>query len=152
MALERSPAISLLLRRYDDPTYKSESGSADRNWCLGYMMKESGAFPPCFADRGLGETLELYFQICSILNTNEGMAIMAATLANGGLNPMSGKRVFTPDQVRNVLPIKDHPRRGDRRRTSSATGACLLARAPRALEPPYLGYDPTEFHKSPQTV
>ena len=24
---------------YDDATYKSESASADRNWCLGYMMK-----------------------------------------------------------------------------------------------------------------
>jgi glutaminase len=88
---------------YDDPTYKSESGSADRNWCLGYMMKGSGAFPPCFST--LDDTLELYFQVCSILNTNEGMAIMAATLANGGLNPLTGKRVFSADHVRNALPI-----------------------------------------------
>jgi glutaminase len=88
---------------YDDETYKSESGSADRNWCLGYMMKESGAFPPCFSD--LGDTLELYFQICSILNTNSAMSIMASTLANGGLNPISGDRVFAADHVRNVLPV-----------------------------------------------
>lgn len=88
---------------YDDPTYKSESGSADRNWCLGYMMKGSGAFPPCFTT--LSDTLELYFQVCSILNTNDGMAIMAATLANGGLNPLTGKRVFSADHVRNALPI-----------------------------------------------
>eukprot|EP00040_Diaphanoeca_grandis_P025613 m.142145 g.142145 ORF g.142145 m.142145 type:complete len:664 (+) comp30233_c1_seq1:245-2236(+) len=88
---------------YDDPTYKSESGSADRNWCLGYMMKESGAFPPCFSS--LSDTLELYFQICSIMSTNEAMAIMSATLANGGLNPLSGDRVFAPDHIRNVLPI-----------------------------------------------
>ena len=88
---------------YDDPTYKSESGSADRNWCLGYMMKGSGAFPPCFTT--LDDTLELYFQVCSILNTNDGMAIMASTLANGGLNPLTGKRIFSADHVRNVLPI-----------------------------------------------
>ena len=30
---------------YDDTTYKSESVTADRNWCLVYMMKESQSFP-----------------------------------------------------------------------------------------------------------
>jgi len=49
---------------YDDETYKSESGSADRNWCLGFMMRESGSWPPCFSYNGtksLNDTLELYF-------------------------------------------------------------------------------------------
>ena len=32
---------------YDDDTYKSESATADRNWCLGYMMKECNAWPDC---------------------------------------------------------------------------------------------------------
>ena len=88
---------------YDDETYRSESATADRNWCLGYMMKECNAWPPCFT--GLEDTLELYFQICSILNTGRGMATMAATLANGGLNPMSGKRVVAPQHVRCALPL-----------------------------------------------
>jgi len=88
---------------YDDATYKSESATADRNWCLGYMMKESQAFPPCFTD--LGETLELYFQICSTLSTCRAMANMAATLANGGLNPITGVRTFEADHVRCALPI-----------------------------------------------
>jgi glutaminase len=88
---------------YDDDTYKSESATADRNWCLAYMMKEKGAFPPCF--NNLSETLELYFQICSILNTNRAMSIMAATLANGGLNPRTSERVFSADHVRSALPL-----------------------------------------------
>ena len=88
---------------YDDATYKSESETADRNWCLGYMMKECNAWPPCFT--GLEDTLELYFQICSILNTGRGMATMAATLANGGLNPMSGLRVVASQHVRCALPL-----------------------------------------------
>ena len=88
---------------YDDETYKSESATADRNWCLGYMMKESNAFPPCF--KSLEETLELYFQLCSILATSDAMSVMAATLANGGLNPITGKRVFNPEHIRNVLPL-----------------------------------------------
>jgi glutaminase len=88
---------------YDDATYKSESSTAAGNWCLGYMMKKYNAFPPCFSD--LGETLELYFQICSILSTCKAMSVMAATLANGGLNPVSGDRIFNPEEVRNALPI-----------------------------------------------
>jgi len=88
---------------YDNDTYRSESSTADRNWCLGYMMKEKKAFPACFTN--LSDTLELYFQICSILSTNSAMSIMAATLANGGLNPLTGKRVFSPMQVRCALPL-----------------------------------------------
>lgn len=33
------------------------------------------------------------------------MSNMAATLANGGLNPLTGKRIFSAVNVRNVLPI-----------------------------------------------
>ena len=88
---------------YDDATYKSESATADRNWCLGYMMKERGAFPDCF--KGLDTTLELYFQICSILSTTASMSTMAACLANGGLNPFTGEKVFSASHVRHVLPI-----------------------------------------------
>jgi glutaminase len=67
------------------------------------MMKEKKAFPPCFTN--LTETLEIYFQICSILSTSSAMSVMAATLANGGLNPLSGARVFATEHVRNVLPL-----------------------------------------------
>ena len=88
---------------YDDATYKSESATADRNWCLGYMMKERKSFPDCFTS--LKEVLELYFQICSITATSKGMSVMAATLANGGLNPLTGERVFSAEHVRNTLPL-----------------------------------------------
>lgn len=88
---------------YDDATYRSESSTADRNWCLGYMMKECNAWPPCCTS--LEDTLELYFQICSILNTGRGMSTMAATLANGGVNPVSGVRVVAPEHIRCALPL-----------------------------------------------
>merc|ERR1719267_53657 len=88
---------------YDDATYRSESSTADRNWCLGYMMKECNAWPSCFTS--LEDTLELYFQICSILNTGRGMSTMAATLANGGVNPLSGVRVVAPEHIRCALPL-----------------------------------------------
>lgn len=88
---------------YDHETYLSESSTADRNWCLGFMMKEKHAFPDCFTE--LRANLEVYFQICSILSTNRAMAGMGATLANGGVNPLTGQSIFKPDEVRNVLPI-----------------------------------------------
>ena len=89
---------------YDDATYKSESATADRNWCLGYMMKECGAFDSN-TFTSLEDTLELYFQICSITNTNKSMSTMAASLANGGVNPFTGERVVSPKHVRCVLPL-----------------------------------------------
>ena len=93
---------------FDEPTYKSESATADRNWCLGYMMRERKSWPPCFSYDGtksLSDTLELYFQICSILSTSKCMSITAATMANGGLNPISGHRVCTPESIRHALPL-----------------------------------------------
>ena len=30
---------------YDEATYRGESSTADRNWCLSYMMKETNAWP-----------------------------------------------------------------------------------------------------------
>jgi glutaminase len=88
---------------FDEPTYLSESATADRNWCLAYMMKEKRAYPPCFSS--LSPTLELYFKICSILSTCKAMANMASTLANGGVNPMTGDAVFTSQQIRCALPL-----------------------------------------------
>lgn len=72
------------------------------------MMREGQSWPSFFNYEGTQDvtnTLELYFQICSILSTNKAMSIMGATLANGGLNPISGARVCTPDDVRCALPL-----------------------------------------------
>ena len=51
------------------------------------------------------EVLEFYFQICSIQLTSEALSVVAATLANGGLNPLTRKRVFKPETVRDCLSI-----------------------------------------------
>lgn len=71
---------------FDMATYLSEKGSADRNFALSYFMNEKGAFPE---NTDLQETLELYFQCCSILMNADALSIVAATLANGGVNPLT---------------------------------------------------------------
>ena len=82
--------------------YLSESETAVRNKCLGFMMEEAGAFMP---GTNLLQTLEIYFMNCSIELDCNMMAAVASTLANGGVNPVTGKRVFEQKVVRNTLSL-----------------------------------------------
>jgi glutaminase len=50
-------------------------------------------------------TLALYLQQCSVCVTCQDLAIMAATLANGGVNPATGERALIPHYVRDVLSV-----------------------------------------------
>jgi len=87
---------------FQNSTYMGERATADRNFCLGYMMKEEHAFPEGV---DLVKTLESYFMYCSLEMDAEAMAIVASTLANGGVCPVTGERVFQTKTVQRVLSI-----------------------------------------------
>ncbi len=53
----------------------------------------------------ISRELQFYFQCCSIFVTVEQMSVLAATFSNGGVNPLTGKRVFSPDTVRDCLSL-----------------------------------------------
>ncbi|CAJ0932298.1 unnamed protein product, partial [Mesorhabditis belari] len=88
---------------FNNATFLSERSSADRNHAIAYFLKENKCFPEGVAS--LTETLDFYFQLCSLEATCETMSVMAATLANGGVCPMTGERCIAPGACRDVLSL-----------------------------------------------
>lgn len=82
-------------------TFLAERDTANRNFCLAHMMAESSPFPQDL--KSIQTVLDEYFAYCSLGVSAESMATAAATFANGGLNPISDKRVFSPETVTAVL-------------------------------------------------
>jgi glutaminase len=87
---------------FDNEVYMGERRTADDNYSLAYKMRGNGVFPE---GTDLENTLQLYFQTCSITMNTESMALFAAILANGGISPKSGRQYFTNDIIKNVLCV-----------------------------------------------
>jgi len=86
--------------RFSTSTFLSERETADRNYALAYYMRENGAFPN---GTELEDILEFYMQTCAIELNADMMSVVAATLANGGICPVTGDRVLQTETVRHVL-------------------------------------------------
>jgi glutaminase len=84
----------------DEAIYKSESETGHRNRAIGHMLRNfdiltSDPIP----------SVELYFQQCSVSVTARDLGIMAATLANRGINPVTGKQAIRGEYVESVLSV-----------------------------------------------
>jgi glutaminase len=102
---------------FNNSIYLSEKDTADRNYCLAYMMQEKNAFLKgkngtvardknrTWEQGDLVKNLELYFQFCSLETRILGAGMIAATLANGGIQPWSNKKIFNYATVKRVLSI-----------------------------------------------
>jgi glutaminase len=84
----------------DEAVYASESATGDRNRAIGYLLRNSGVIRD-----DVGAVLEVYFRQCSVLVTARDIAIMAATLANRGINPVTGEQVTTPYAISRTLSV-----------------------------------------------
>jgi glutaminase len=84
----------------DEIVYRSEKETGHRNRAIGHMLRN---FDILTADPDLA--LDAYFQQCSIEVTCADLALMAATLASGGVNPMTDERAIPADLVDKVLSV-----------------------------------------------
>ncbi len=84
----------------DTAVYESECRTGDRNRALGYLLKGNGII-----HGDVEEHLDLYFRQCSLKSTVVGIANAAATLANQGINPVSGVRALDRAFVKDVLVV-----------------------------------------------
>lgn len=84
----------------DEAVYASESATGDRNRAIGYLLSNFNML------RGdVPATLDAYFRQCSILVNTRDLATMGATLANRGVNPVTGRRALREEHVTKVLSV-----------------------------------------------
>jgi glutaminase len=75
--------------RVDDDVFRSETLTGDRNRALAHLAKSGGVLR-----QSVDDATEVYFRQCSVAVTTEDLAVMGATLANGGVNPVTRSRVI----------------------------------------------------------
>ena len=86
--------------RVDWAVLQSETLTGNRNRAIAYLMRNFGII-----DEQVTEALHQYFAQCSLLVTCQDMAMMAATIANMGANPITGDRVFDFQYLKYVLTV-----------------------------------------------
>lgn len=84
----------------DENVFESEKKTGHRNRAIANLLKHFNIL-----DGDIEESLDLYFKQCSILADTTDLALMAATLANGGIQPITGKKVFGYDTTRDILSL-----------------------------------------------
>jgi glutaminase len=86
--------------RIDEAVLASETLTGNRNRAIAWLMRNFGVI-----DDQVSESLHQYFAQCSLLATCQDVAIQAATLANMGMNPVTGNRVFDFQLIKQVLTV-----------------------------------------------
>jgi glutaminase len=80
--------------------YKSEAATNQRNQAIGALMYAYGHISGDWR-----QAVDLYTRQCSVNVNAKDLATMAATLANGGLNPVTGHQVVGNQHVPGILAV-----------------------------------------------
>lgn len=84
----------------DEKVFSSEKKTAHRNRAIAHLMKHFEVI-----DSDIEETLDLYFKQCSILVNCNDLALIAGTMANHGVQPMTQEQVMSSDHVVQTLSL-----------------------------------------------
>ncbi|MEZ0156750.1 glutaminase [Streptomyces griseorubens] len=84
----------------DEAVHASEMEHAHRNLAIAYMLGSHGVLTG-----DVRAVVDGYVRQCSLLVTARDLAVMAATLANRGVNPLTGERVVPERVVRQALSV-----------------------------------------------
>ena len=84
----------------DEAVYSSEIEHAHRNLAIAHMLRSHDIL----TENPAG-VVEGYTRQCSLLVTVQDLAMMAATLANYGIQPVTGEQVVPKTVVRQVLSV-----------------------------------------------
>jgi glutaminase len=84
----------------DEEVYESEAATNDRNRGIAHLLHGYGRL---YCDPEL--VTDLYTRQCALQVTARDLAVMGATLADGGINPQTGERAVAPGCCRRVLAV-----------------------------------------------
>ncbi len=86
--------------RLNGPVYKSEAGDNLRNQAIAHLLFAYGRmyFDPV-------QATDIYTKQCAINVNAKDLAVMAATLANGGINPVTKKKIVSPETAAFTLSV-----------------------------------------------
>ncbi len=84
----------------DEEVYESEAATNDRNRGIAHLLAGYGRL---YCDPDVAT--DIYTRQCSLRVSARDPAVMGATLADGGVNPLTGERVVASETCRRVLPV-----------------------------------------------
>ncbi|MBE9004356.1 glutaminase A [Fortiea sp. LEGE XX443] len=106
-ATERLNRVLDMFRRYtghdvfvDISVFTSERSTGHRNRAMAHLMLNFGMI-----DQNIEEALDLYFKQCAVIVNCHDLAVMAATLANKGINPITGEQAVDHQYIKDILSV-----------------------------------------------
>lgn len=84
----------------DETVYRSEAETNFRNRAIGKLLQSYGRL-----EADPLETVDIYTRQCSLAVTAHDLAVMGATLADGGVNPLTGEQVVSAEVSRDTLSV-----------------------------------------------
>ncbi len=84
----------------DDVVYRSEAATNDRNRGIAHLLAGYGRM---YCDPDVAT--DIYTRQCSLRVSARDLAVMGATLADGGVNPLTGARAIASGCCRRVLAV-----------------------------------------------